>query len=321
MSRTQPRTLLLLVMVQVYLLLTLAPSSLPLSLLHCYLTMCYMCLPCLKTSSRFLPFVPITLLISYFLTLSFRCRIVTRDHCGSRWCLLLAEFRLHSVFCFGLSFSVRSSISTISMWHNCLGYPSLPLFHNFLSVVSISFPKEHLCSLSCNSGNINKSHKLHFSKSSITSASSLDVIFSDVWTSPFSFYDGFHYYVVYVYHYTKYIWLDSLCRKSDVQSTFVAFKQPVENYFSTTIKALYTDNGGEFLALQSFLTTYGITYLTTPPHTPEHNGYSERWHPITVTMSRPVSNGIREGQKLVNNVVFPFLDLGGRKSISLEDAQ
>ena len=116
----------------------------------------------------------------YFLTLSFRCRIVTRGHCGSRWCLLLAEVRLHSVFCFGLSFTVRSSISTISMWHNCLGYPSLPLFHNFLSFVSISFPKEHLCSLSCNSGNINKSHKLHFSKSNITSTSSLDVIFSDV---------------------------------------------------------------------------------------------------------------------------------------------
>ena len=82
MSHTQPRTMLLLVVVQVYLLLTLAPSPLPLSILHYYLTICSMCLPCLKTSSSCLPFVPITLLISYFLTISFRCKIVTQ---GSFW--------------------------------------------------------------------------------------------------------------------------------------------------------------------------------------------------------------------------------------------
>ena len=41
---------------------------------------------------------------------------------------------------------------------------------------------------------------------------------------------------------------------------------------------LYTYNGGEFLALQYFLATHGVTHLTTSPHTPEHNGYSERQH-------------------------------------------
>ena len=55
-------------------------------------------------------------------------------------------------------------------------------------------------------------------------------------------------------------------------------KQLVENYFSTTIETLYTDNGSGFLALRSFLTTHGIAHLTTPPHTPEHNGYSEHRH-------------------------------------------
>ena len=39
---------------------------------------------------------------------------------------------------------------------------------------------------------------------------------------------------------------------------------------------LYIDNGGEFLALRSFLATHGISHLTTPPHTLEHDGYSER---------------------------------------------
>lgn len=39
-----------------------------------------------------------------------------------------------------------------------------------------------------------------------------------------------------------------------------------------------SDNGGEFIALREFLTTNGISHLTTPPHTPEHNGMSERKH-------------------------------------------
>ena len=164
--------------------------------------------------------------------------------------------------------------------HSCLGHPSLHIYHKFLSVLNISFPKDHLCSFSCTSYNINKSHKLPFAQSSITPSSPLDVIFSNVWTSPVSSFDGFHYYVIifFFYHYTKYIKLYSLRRKSDVYSTFVAFMQLVKNYFTTTIKKLYTDNGGEFLALRSFLATYGITQLNTPPHTPEHNGYSESWH-------------------------------------------
>ena len=164
------------------------------------------------------------------------------------------------------------------MWHSCLGHPSLPIFRKFLSALSISFREEYLCSFSWNSCNINKSHKLPFPKSSITSSSPLNVILSDVWTLPVSFSNGFHYYVIFVDHYTKYIRLYPFLRKLDVYSTFVIFKHLVENYFTTTIKTLYIDHGGKFLALRSFIATHGITHLTTPPHTPEHNGYSEHRH-------------------------------------------
>ena len=104
-----------------------------------------------------------------------------------------------------LSSSVWSSFSGIFMWHSRLNHPSLHIFHKFLSVPNISFPDDHLCSFSCTSCNINRSHKLPFAKSSITSLYHLDVIFSNVWTSPMSFSDGFHYYVIFVDHYTKYI--------------------------------------------------------------------------------------------------------------------
>ena len=54
--------------------------------------------------------------------------------------------------------------------------------------------------------------------------------------------------------------------------------QLVENHFIPIIKTLYTDNGGDFLALWSFLATHGITHFTTSPYTPEHNGYFECRH-------------------------------------------
>ncbi|CAA7049059.1 unnamed protein product [Microthlaspi erraticum] len=66
--------------------------------------------------------------------------------------------------------------------------------------------------------------------------------------------------------------------KSQVKETFTAFKALVENRFNTKIGTLYSDNGGEFVALRSILTNSGISHFTSPPHTQEHNGISERKH-------------------------------------------
>ncbi|KAM1666313.1 hypothetical protein ACFX1X_045967 [Malus domestica] len=66
--------------------------------------------------------------------------------------------------------------------------------------------------------------------------------------------------------------------KSDVFSIFTTFKALVENYFHTKIITFYSDGGGEYVKLKHFLSTNGITHLTTPPQTPEHNGVTERRH-------------------------------------------
>ena len=42
--------------------------------------------------------------------------------------------------------------------------------------------------------------------------------------------------------------------------------------------SVYSDNGGEYIKLTLFLTHHGISHLTTPPHTPQHNGTAERRH-------------------------------------------
>lgn len=90
--------------------------------------------------------------------------------------------------------------------------------------------------------------------------------------------DNYKYYLVLVDHYSRYTWMYPLKMKSQVRETFIAFKALVENRFSTKIDTLYSDNGGEFVALQSFLSGTRISHLTSPPHTLEHNGISERKH-------------------------------------------
>lgn len=74
--------------------------------------------------------------------------------------------------------------------------------------------------------------------------------------------------------------------KSDVSVIFPQFKAIVEKYFNLPIVALYSDNGGEFVKLEPFLSINGISHYTTPPHTPELNATAERRHRHIVETAR-----------------------------------
>ena len=54
--------------------------------------------------------------------------------------------------------------------------------------------------------------------------------------------------------------------KSGVSTIFPLFKKVVENRFQKTIKTLYSDNGGEFIALKS----YQLMAYPTIPLLPTH---------------------------------------------------
>ena len=132
--------------------------------------------------------------------------------------------------------------------------------------------------LHCNACQFNKSQKLPFSVSTLTTTSALEIVFSDVWTSLIMFIDNFKYYVIFIDHFTKYVWFYPLQRKSQVYDVFVRFKSLVENNFQYKIITLYADNRGEYQALFHYLATNSVLHLMSPPHTPEQNGYSERCH-------------------------------------------
>ena len=67
-------------------------------------------------------------------------------------------------------------------------------------------------------------------------------------------------------------------QKSDVSSLFERFKKLVEHFFNTSIRTVYSNGGGEYIGLHSFLQNHGIQHLKSPPHTPQLVGTAERKH-------------------------------------------
>ena len=173
-------------------------------------------------------------------------------------------------------FATPTPKTSISFWHSRLGHPSLPVLQNVVS--KFSLPLSSSSQKPCSHCFINKSHKLPFYSNTIVSTQPLQYIYTDVWTSPTLSIDQFKYYLIFVDHYTRYTWFYPLKQKSQVKPTFITFKALVEKHFDSKIRNLYSDNGGEFIALRSFLSSHGISHLTSPPHTQEHNGIAERKH-------------------------------------------
>lgn len=168
--------------------------------------------------------------------------------------------------------------TTLPDWHSRLGHPATSILQTMISKFHLPLASKDLRNKPCNACSINKMHKLPFSVSTLTSSSPLEIVFSDVWTSPLLSIDNFKYYVIFVDHFTRFSWLYPLKRKSQVSEVFQRFKALVENRFHSKIRTLYTDNGGEYIALTAFLAANGISHYTSSPYTPEHNGISERKH-------------------------------------------
>ncbi|KAL4570881.1 hypothetical protein LXL04_026545 [Taraxacum kok-saghyz] len=164
--------------------------------------------------------------------------------------------------------------ATSTTWHHRLGHPQNKVFQQLSSALSFNSSSH----ANCNSCQVNKSHRLPFHESSITSNAPLDILFSDVWCSPIESIDHYKYYIIFVDHFTKYIWLYPMKKKSESLAIFTRFHLLVEKFFNTKIKTFFSDNGGEFIKLQYHFSSSGISHLTSPPHTPQHNGYAERRH-------------------------------------------
>ena len=143
--------------------------------------------------------------------------------------------------------------TSLLSWHSRLGHPSFSVLNTIISQFSLPFSSTKQKNLSCSECLINKTHRLPFTNSTIVSHKPLEFVFTDVWSSPITSIDNFKYYVVFVDHYSRFTWLYPLKLKSQVKEVFIAYKSLVENKFQTKIGTLFSDNGGEYIALRDFL--------------------------------------------------------------------
>lgn len=111
------------------------------------------------------------------------------------------------------------SRTSIMDWHSRLGHPSSKVLTRLVSSKAIPIIPSSRSS-SCNACLCNKSSKLHFAESSLSSNAPLDLIYSDVWSAPIHSLHGNKYYIIFVDHFTRYVWFYPISGKSDVAQIF-----------------------------------------------------------------------------------------------------
>lgn len=171
---------------------------------------------------------------------------------------------------------IRTSLST---WHARLGHPSNFILNHMQTNNNLKLAGSKEFQF-CNSCQLGKNKKLPFSNSESVTDHPLELIYSDLWSSPVQSEKGMKYYVLFVDDYSRYSWLFPMKYKHEVFQIFKEFKALVENKFSTTIKSFQSDGGGEYIkwAFQNYLLTNGIHFHSSCPSHPEQNGTAERKH-------------------------------------------
>jgi hypothetical protein len=167
--------------------------------------------------------------------------------------------------------------TSFCIWHSRLGHSSFKTVSHVIKANSLPTSNEHQADF-CDFCPLGKSKQLPFKSSTRITTHVLELIHTDLWTSPVYSHSGCKYYIIFVDDFTRYTWLYPIQHKSDAYHCFVKFKTLVETQFSTKIQQLQSDGGGEYTShlFQSFLTSNGILHRKSCPHTSQQNGLAER---------------------------------------------
>ncbi len=140
-----------------------------------------------------------------------------------------------------------------------------------------------------------KHHKTPFPVRSETRAKGvLDLVHSDVCGKlrPKSI-GGAEYFVTFIDDRSRYVWLYMMKSKSEVFSKFKQWKAMVEKSTGRQLKALRSDNGGEYTSTEftEFLRSEGIRHERSVPKNPQQNGVAECFNRTLIEMTRSMLSG------------------------------
>ncbi|PLW54990.1 hypothetical protein PCANC_02684 [Puccinia coronata f. sp. avenae] len=115
-----------------------------------------------------------------------------------------------------------------------------------------------------------------------------ELIHSDVGSHEVNLREGYRYYVTFVDDCSKFTFVFPMKFKNNVFNCFKLFRASFEKDGKHPIRALRSDNGGEYISTEftSYLASAGICHEPGPSHSPELNGVAER-------TNRTISNHIQ----------------------------
>jgi len=134
-----------------------------------------------------------------------------------------------------------------------------------------------------------KHTKLPFTHSTHLSKHVCELLHCDLW-GPYRVptHNKKRFFVTIVDDFSRYTWIFLITSKAETVVVLKHFLKNVQNLFSTSVKTLRTDNGGEFFntAVQSLLSDMGITHQSSCVYTHQQNGIAERKHRTILNMAR-----------------------------------
>lgn len=110
---------------------------------------------------------------------------------------------------------------------------------------------------------LGKFHKLPFPRSVSRSQKPFELVHTDVWgPSPHLSIDGFRYFVLFIDDCTRFTWIFPMKNKSEVFHYFQYLCALIHNQFTSSIKTLRNDGGGEYMSekFKDFLNHKGVVH-------------------------------------------------------------
>src|SRR6201996_2623229 len=101
----------------------------------------------------------------------------------------------------------------------------------------------------------------------------------DLKSLPIRSYSGYEYFLIIFDDCTSYGWTINLRLKSDATTAIKQFIAMVQTQYSSSVKTVQTDAGGEFKSreLSEFLLNLSIRTLTSIPHAHQQNSCAEHF--------------------------------------------
>jgi transposase InsO family protein len=119
-------------------------------------------------------------------------------------------------------------------------------------------------------------------------------------SSPTVYFGGSSYFVIFIYNFSKKVWVYVIKRKVDVFNVFKQFRVLVEKGVGREIKCLRKYNGGEFTSLEfeKYCKEYGIKRHKTRIYTPQQNGVAEHMNMTLLERARSMLSSANLQQEL-----------------------